>query len=153
MPRPWAFVSQQIWIRSFKWSTVELLITIYSKVMGCQTLQSKIIRIAWSLSAKIGMLMWGPGSILGLGKFGRLVTLQSFDLHGSIVLHLKDLIHICLELELKAVLWLLTGFMLGQSTLISYHTETNGCIFFAADVCWYSTQIGHLLCGLNQFNP
>ena len=34
----------------------------------------------------------------------------------------------------KAVVWLLTGFMLGQSTPISYHTEANGCIFFAASV-------------------
>ena len=34
----------------------------------------------------------------------------------------------------KALVWLLTGFMLGQSTLISYHTEANGCIFFAGGV-------------------
>ena len=32
------------------------------------------------------------------------------------------------------VVQLLTGFMLGQSTPISYHTEANGCIFFAAGV-------------------
>ena len=38
------------------------------------------------------------------------------------------------SLKPKAVVWLLTGFMLGQSTLISYHTEANGCIFFAAGV-------------------
>ena len=38
------------------------------------------------------------------------------------------------SLKPKAVVWLLTGFMLGQSTLISYHTETNGYIFFAAGV-------------------
>ena len=37
-------------------------------------------------------------------------------------------------LKPKAVLWLLAGFMLGQSTLFSYHTEANGCIFFAAGV-------------------
>ena len=38
------------------------------------------------------------------------------------------------SLKSKAVVWLLTGFMLGQSTLISYHTEANGYIFFAAGV-------------------
>ena len=36
-----------------------------------------------------------------------------------------------------AVVCLFTGFMLGQSTLISYHTEVNGCIFFAAGVGTY----------------
>ena len=45
------------------------------------------------------------------------------------------------SLKPKAVVWLLTGFMLGQSTLISYHTEANGCIFFAAGVC---TWIQHI---------
>ena len=38
------------------------------------------------------------------------------------------------SLKPKAVVWLLTGFMLGQSTLISYHTEANDCIFFATGV-------------------
>ena len=38
------------------------------------------------------------------------------------------------SLKPKAEVWLLTGFMLGQSTLISYHTEANGYIFFAAGV-------------------
>ena len=37
-------------------------------------------------------------------------------------------------LKLKAVVWLLTGFLLRQSTLISYHTKANGCIFFALGV-------------------
>ena len=73
--------------------------SIYSKVAGCQSSRSKIIRMAWLLSSKIAMLKWGPGSILGLGELWRLVTLQSFNLQGSIVPHLKDLIHICLEPE------------------------------------------------------
>ena len=34
----------------------------------------------------------------------------------------------------KAVVWLLKFVMLAQSTSISYHTEANGCIFFAAGV-------------------
>ena len=33
-----------------------------------------------------------------------------------------------------AVVQLLTSFMLGQSTFTLYHTEANGCIFFAAGV-------------------
>ena len=38
--------------------------------------------------------------------------------------------------RLWAVVWLLIGFMLSQSTLISYHTEANGCIFFVTGVPW-----------------
>ena len=38
------------------------------------------------------------------------------------------------SLKAKAVVWLLTGFILGQSTLTSYHTEANGYIFFAEGV-------------------
>ena len=38
------------------------------------------------------------------------------------------------SLKPKAVIRLLKGFMLGQSTPISYHTQANGCIFFAPDV-------------------
>ena len=34
----------------------------------------------------------------------------------------------------KAQVWLLAAFMLGQNTLISYHTEAHGCIFFPAGV-------------------
>ena len=49
--------------------------------------------------AEIAMLKWGPGSIPGLGEIWRLATLQSFNLQGFIVPHLKDLIHICLESE------------------------------------------------------
>ena len=88
-----------MWIRSFKWGTIRLSMTIYGKVMGCQSLLSKIIRISWSLSAKIAMLEWGQGSNLGLGKLWRLVTLQSFSLQGFIVPHLKDLIRIYVEQE------------------------------------------------------
>ena len=71
----------------------------YGKVIGCQISRSKIIRITWSLSAKIAMLDWGLGSIPILCELWRLVTLQSFNLQGSIVPHLKDLIHISFELD------------------------------------------------------
>ena len=97
MSWPWASKFQQIWIRSFKWGTIKLSKTIYRKVIGCQSSWSKIIRISWSLPGKIAMLKWGPGSIPGLGELWRLVNLQYFILKGSIVSHLKDLIHICLE--------------------------------------------------------
>ena len=93
---PWLSVSKQIWIRDFKWGTIKLSMTIFSKVAGHQILRSIIIRIAWSLSANIAKLLWGPGSIPGLGELWRLVTLQSFKVQGSIV---PDLIHICLEPE------------------------------------------------------
>ena len=61
-----------------------------------------------------------------------MIFLQPHDLQECTASHFKDLIHIYLEPE--AVEQLLTGFMLGQSTPISYHTEANGCIFFAAGV-------------------
>ena len=95
----WSPGSKKIWIRSFKWGTGKLSMTIYSKVIGHQSSQSKIIRIAWSLPAKIAMLEWGPGFIPSLGELWRHVTLQSFSLQGSIVPHLKDLTRICLEPE------------------------------------------------------
>ena len=52
------------------------------------------------------------------------------------------------SLKSKAVVWLLTGFMFDQSTLILHHTEANGCIFFAAGVCiWQTIKLGfwHLI--------
>ena len=64
--------------------------TIYSKVTGPQSLRSKFVNIALSLSAKIAMLEGGPGSISSLGQLWRLVTLYSFSLQVFIVLHLKD---------------------------------------------------------------
>ena len=42
------------------------LMSIYSKAIGRQSSQSKIIRIAWSLSTKITRLKGGPRSISGL---------------------------------------------------------------------------------------
>ena len=83
----------------FEWGAIRLSMTICSKVRGCQSWMSKIIRTAWSLAAKIAMLKYGPGSIPGLGQLWRLVTLQSFSLRGFIVTHLKDIFHICLEPE------------------------------------------------------
>ena len=37
----WSSCSKQTWIRSFKWGTIRLSMTIYSKVIGCQSLRSK----------------------------------------------------------------------------------------------------------------
>ena len=54
--------------------------SICSKVISRQNSLSKIMRITRSLSAKI----------LGLGEFSGLVTLQSFNLQGSIVPQLKQ---------------------------------------------------------------
>ena len=95
----WPSGSKQVWIRPFKLGTIRLSMIIYSKAIGCQSLRPIIIWIAWSLSAEILMLEWGLGSISSLSKLWRLVTLQSFNLQGFIVSHLKDLIHICLEPE------------------------------------------------------
>ena len=95
----WSSGSKHIWIRFFKWYTIELSMTIYSKIIGHQSSQSKIIKVAWLLSPKITVLEWGPGFIPCLGEFWRLVNLHSFRLQGSIVPYLKDVIHICLETE------------------------------------------------------
>ena len=35
------FCHKNIWIRSFKWGTIKLSMTIYSKVISCQSSQSK----------------------------------------------------------------------------------------------------------------
>ena len=44
------------------------------------------------------MPAWGPGSIPGQSELRRLVNLQPFFAHqGSIISHLKDLIHVCSE--------------------------------------------------------
>ena len=71
----WSSGSKQIWVRSFKLGTIRLSMSIHSssKVIGCQSLQSNIISITWSLSAKIAMLEGGPWSIFGLGQLWRLV--------------------------------------------------------------------------------
>ena len=51
------------------------------------------------------------------------------------------------NLKTKTVVWVLTGFILGQSTLTSYHAEANGYIFFATSVHWKGKQIlsNHLI--------
>ena len=45
------------------------------------------------------------------------------------------------SLKPKTCVCLLTGFMLGQSTLISYYTKANGYIFSAAGVCYRELHI------------
>ena len=87
--------------------------TIKNKVIGCQNTQSKIIRIVWSLSLKIAILEVGPVSIPGLDQTLGLVTLHSFSLHDSMVPHLKDLIHICLELEAQGYGMMFNRFYVG----------------------------------------
>ena len=60
--------------------------------------------------------------------------LQPLKLQERTVPHFKDLIHISLEPEVQGCVRLLVDFRSGQSSPISYHTEANGCIVFAAGV-------------------
>ena len=87
LPGSWSSSSKLIWIRCFKWGTVEHSMTIYSKVMAHQISWSKIISTFWSLPAKIVMFKWGSRSIPCLGELWKLLTLQSFNLKGSTVTH------------------------------------------------------------------
>ena len=64
--------------------------------------------------------------------------MQPFDLKEHKVPHLKDLIHICLELEVQGCGMTFIALTLVQCTPISYHTDANGCIFFATVVCMFS---------------
>ena len=75
--------------------------------------------------------------------------LQSLDLQECTVPHLKDLIHICLKLEAQGCDMTFNKFYVG--TPISYHTEANGCIFFAAVVRWILVTALSIL--LNIFFP
>ena len=90
--------SNEIWIRSLQSGTIKLPLSFSKKVIGSQSLQSKLIRIAWSLSAYMAILEWVTGSIPSLDEFWRLVTLQSFSLQGSVITYLKEIIQIWLEL-------------------------------------------------------
>ena len=60
--------------------------------------------------------------------------MQPLDLQEYTVPHLKDLINICLEPEAQDCGMTFNRFYVGSNALISYHTEANGCIFFAAGV-------------------
>ena len=89
------YCSKQIWIRSFKWVTVHPC-----RSRGCKNIKGQswrsiknlLVQPAWAHQWRVGA---SRQFVHGL-KLWPLVFLHSLDLHGCIVTHLKDLIHICL---------------------------------------------------------
>ena len=122
---PWASSSKQIWIRSFKWGTVHPC-----RSRGCKNIKGQSQPTSSALSAcRAKLAIFFVTSNFDLKYFCSLLTYKNVQ-----YLIWKIWFISVWSLKPKAVVWLLTGFMLGQSTLISYHTEANGCIFFATGV-------------------
>ena len=132
--RPWLSFSKQILIRSFKWGTAHSC-----KSRGCKNIKGQSWRSIKNLPVQLA-----PGaSGSRLAALAIFFATSNFDLkYFCNLLTYKNVQYLIWKiwfisvwrLKPKAVVWLLIGFMLGQSTLISYHTEANGCIFFAAGV-------------------
>ena len=135
MPWPWLSVSKQIWIRSFKWGTVH-----FCKSRVCKNIWGQ----SWRLQRKLPTRPTSNPMLPGPAGPTDFLLTSNFDLwYFCSLLTYKNVQYLIWKiwfisvwsLKPKAVVWLLIGFMLGQSTLISYHTEANGYIFFAAGVC------------------
>ena len=134
MPWPWLSIFKQILIRSFKWGTVRSC-----RRRGCKNIKGQSRRSKKNLPVQPPPGAWGSRLAelaiffstfnLDLKYFCKLLTYKNVQ-----YLIWKIWFISVWSLKPKAVVWLLTGFMLGQSTLISYHTEANGCIFFSVGV-------------------
>ena len=134
IPKPLASGSKQIWIRSFKWGTVHSC-----KSRGCKNIWGQ----SWRSQRKLPTRPISNSMHPGPANLSNFLSTSNFDLwYFCSLLTYKNAQYLIWKiwfisvwsLKPKAVVWLLTGFMLGQSTLISYHTEANGCIFFAVGV-------------------
>ena len=141
MPWSWLSVSKQIWIRSFKWGTVHSC-----KSRGCKNIWGQSWRSQRKLPTRPNSNQMHPGP----AEPADFLSTSNFDLwYFCSLLTYKDAQYLIWKiwfisvwsLKPKAVVWLLIGFMLSQSTPISYHTEANGCIFYAAGV---SSQSNHI---------
>ena len=135
MPWLWLSLSKQILFRSFKWGTLR----------SCRSKGHKKKTRGQTWRSKRKLLIWPNSTLMhpGSAEPADFLSTSNFDLwYFCSLLIYKDAQYLIWKiwfisvwsLKPKAVVWLLTGFMLGQSTLISYHTEANGCIFFAAGV-------------------
>ena len=130
--RPWLSFSKQILIRSFKWGTVHPC-----RSRGCKNIRGqswrlkKICQISRAPSAsgsrRAALAIFFSTSIFDLKYFCSLLTYKNVQ-----CIIWRIWLTSVRSQKSKVVVWLLKGFMLGQSTLISYHTEANGYIFFAA---------------------
>ena len=60
--------------------------------------------------------------------------MQPLDLQEHTLSYLKDLIHICLQSEAQGCGMTFNMHYVASKSLISYHTEANGGIFFATGV-------------------
>ena len=134
IPQLWASGSKKIWIRSFKWGTVHPC-----RSRDCKNIEGQ----SWRSIKNLPVQPAPRASGSRLAELAIFFATSNFDLkYFCNLLTYKNVQYLIWKiwfisvwsLKPKAVVWLLTGFMLGQSTLISYHTEANGCIFFAAGV-------------------
>ena len=133
-PQPWTSGSKQIWIRSLKWSTLHSWRSRGYKNIKDQSwrsIKNLPVRPAPSASGSrpAKLTIFFATSNFDLKYFCSLLTYKNVQ-----YLIWKIWFISVWSLKPKAVVWLLTGFMLGQSTLISYHREANGYIFFAVGV-------------------
>ena len=128
------FTVTALWIRSLKWGVVHSC-----RSTGCKNIKGQSWR--WIKNLLVQPAPRASGS--RLAELAIFFATSNFDLkYFCNLLTNKNVQYLnwkiwfiaVWNLKPKAVVWLLTGFMLGQSTLISYHTEANGCIFFAAGV-------------------
>ena len=120
MPWPWLLISEQIWIRSFKWGTVRSC-----RSRGCKNIRGQ---------------SWRPIRNCQLSQIRdwcargrcRIFSTSNFDLwYFCSLLTYKSVQYLIWKiwfisvwrLKARAMAWLLTWFMFAQSTLISYHTE------------------------------
>ena len=129
---PWLSFSKQIEIRSFKWGTVHSC-----RSRGCKNIKGQSWRLIKNLPGWLAPGASGSRSAV-LAIF--FVT-SNFDLKYFCSLWaFKNVQYLIWKIwfisvwgqKFKVVVWLLAGFMLGQWTPISYHTEVNGCIFLPA---------------------
>ena len=128
--RPWLSFSKQILIRSFKRGTVHPC-----RSRGCKNIRGQ----SWR-SKKICQISRTPGT-----SGSRLATLaiffatSNFDLkYFCNLLTYKNVQYLIWKIwfisvwsqKSNVIVWLLTCFMLGQCTHISYHTEANKSVSF-----------------------
>ena len=128
MPWPLLSFSKQIWIRSFKWGAV---------LVGQEA--AKISEVEKNLPDQpgpecIGFETGRVGNFLPTSNFDLWYFCSLFTYKSEQYLIWKIWLISVWSLKPKAEVWLLTGFIWGQNTLSSYHTEANGCIFSAAGV-------------------
>ena len=131
---PWLSFSKQIGIRSFKWGTVHPCSSIgYKNIKGqsCRLIKNLLSQ---PVPGSSGSRSAALAIFLATSNFDLIYFISLLTYKNVKYLIWKIWFISLWNLKPKAVVWLLTGFMLGQSTPVSYHIEANGCIFFDTGV-------------------